>query len=160
MLEIYNGRDLVVRQAITPEAIRDFVRGIVTRRKAIIEKVRFLDSQRELVKEVHFGGFTYNFDKYSLTKNNQDIHLTTKEHAVFRALARNLGEVVRHETLIEEAYKGESSEDKEDLIKKLIQKLRKKLGDTKDDKGSYNKYIRSFHGEGYMLVDSSSDASS
>ena len=71
-------------------------------------------------EEVHFGGFTYNFDKYSLTKNNQDIHLTTKEHAVFRALARNLGEVVRHETLIEEAYKGESSEDKEDLIKKAF----------------------------------------
>jgi len=104
-------------------------------------------------KETHFGLFTYNYDTYTLlTKNKEEIHLTRTEHSVLRTLAINLGKVVKSKTLIEVMYEDEYIKNTAGLVKKYIQTLRKKLGDTKDEKGNY-RHIITRHGIGYMLVD-------
>lgn len=112
-------------------------------------------------KVYRFGPFNYNRGGIrSLTKNGEEIHLTPIEHRYMHLLAKHLGEIVSKETLAQEhGYKArEVNYTAPDLVKKYIQRLRRKLGDTY--RNGKCEYILTFHGIGYMLIDPSSDTSS
>ena len=110
--------------------------------------LRRVTTNRHNEGEIPFrsGELFINPSTYEVFLGNKKVSLTTTEFRVLNLLARNRGSVVSHQSL-ESSLWGEEV-DSSGLVKKYVQRLRQKLGDTPKDQS----WIGSVHGVGYRLI--------
>lgn len=92
------------------------------------------------------GRLFINPSTYEASFSGQRLALTSTEFRLLHLLARNQGMVVQHQTL-ERAIWGEQA-DSAGLVKKYVQRLRRKLGDD----ARMPRWIASVHGVGYRFI--------
>lgn len=91
-----------------------------------------------------FGDFSFNFDKKSLQKNTQFIHLTDSEKNILDILCRNSNSHLTREELAREC--GDLDPRSIDV---QITRLRKKV----EDNPKQPQYIQTIRNQGYILRD-------
>jgi DNA-binding response OmpR family regulator len=94
---------------------------------------------------IKYKVFTMNLDKKSLTKNHEEINLTSMEFKLMHIFMNNPGIVFSRESLIESAFDNYEAFDRgiDSHIKKIRQKIEE---DTKKPI-----YIRTKYGIGYVF---------
>ena len=95
---------------------------------------------------VRSGELFINPATYEVFLGSQQVMLTSTEFRVLYLLVKNRGSVVSHQTL-ERTLWGEEA-DSSGLVKKYVQRLRQKLGDTAQNPS----WIASVHGVGYRFM--------
>ena len=101
---------------------------------------------REGEGPVSSGRLLVNPATYEVFLGQQRVTLTSTEFRLLHLLIKNRGTVVAHQTL-ERALWGEQS-DSNRLVKKYVQRLRRKLGDDAREPV----WIASVHGVGYRFI--------
>jgi DNA-binding response OmpR family regulator len=92
------------------------------------------------------GRLFINPATYEMFLEKQRVALTSTEFRLLHLLVKNRGTVVAHQTL-ERALWGDQV-DSSRLVKKYVQRLRRKLGDDAREP----LWIASFHGVGYRFI--------
>ena len=87
---------------------------------------------------------------YEVFLNDMRLSLTSIEAQMLHLLMKNLGNVVTHEFIARSLW-GDSV-DSSALVRKYIQRLRRKIGDGSQDPDS-PVYIANVHGVGYRMLD-------
>ena len=123
-----------------------------------IRKAGIADTEEQQVAEQHIfeddPRFTFNSDTGEVKMSNgTTFRFTPTENKVFTILVRNRGRLVLKEDILERVW-GENGD--EDLLKKYLQRVRKKLEPQKNAKDST--FISSIHGRGYRMVRNNSGA--
>lgn len=118
---------------------------IMTRVWALLRRVALRPSQ-EREGPLHSGRLLINPATYEVFLDNHRLMLTSTEFRLLHLLARNRDMVVQHQTL-ERAIWGEQP-DTSGLVKKYVQRLRRKLGDNAREP----RWIASVHGVGYRFI--------
>jgi two-component system KDP operon response regulator KdpE len=77
-------------------------------------------------KVVRRGDLTIDLDRRTVSRNEQEVHLTRKEHDVLEVLARHIGRIVTHEKLLSACWGGEE-EPRVEYLRIVIRNLRQKL---------------------------------
>jgi DNA-binding response OmpR family regulator len=146
----YRGDEMEVITALESGA-DDYVRlpcdltEIMTRVWALLRRVGMQPSQ-DREGPLHSGQLVINPSTYEAFLGNERLTLTSTEFRLLHLLVRNRGMVVQHQTL-ERTIWGEQA-DTSGLVKKYVQRLRRKLG----DKAREPKWIASVHGVGYRFI--------
>ncbi len=97
-------------------------------------------------RPVRSGDLFINPSTYEVFLGSLQVMLTSTEFRVLYLLVKNRGSVVSHQTL-ERTLWGEEV-DSSGLVKKYVQRLRQKLGDTAQNPT----WIASVHGVGYRFM--------
>ncbi len=97
-------------------------------------------------RPVRSGEMFINPSTYEVFLGDRQIMLTSTEFRVLYLLVKNRGSVVSHQTL-ERTIWGDQA-DSSGLVKKYVQRLRQKLGDTAQD----SCWVASVHGVGYRFM--------
>ena len=105
-----------------------------------------LRSSPEAEGALSSGRLTINPSTYEVFLADQRVTLTSTEFSLLLLLVRNRGTVVAHQTL-ERAFWGGQA-DSSSLVKKYVQRLRRKLGDDAREPS----WIASVHGLGYRFI--------
>ena len=92
------------------------------------------------------GRLVINPSTYEVFMNNRRVVLTSTEFRLLHLLLRNRGTVVAHQTLERALWGGYM--DSSRLVKKYVQRLRRKLGDHAREPV----WIASVHGVGYRFI--------
>lgn len=92
------------------------------------------------------GSLFLNLATYDVSLGSQRIELTTSQFRILYLLMRNWGTVLPFKNLARAIWGGTTYEG--DLVRKYIQRLRRKLGDNARDP----RWIVSVHGVGYRFV--------
>ena len=95
----------------------------------------------------HFGDVKIDFDKFSATRDDEDLNLTPKEFDILRLLISSCGELVTRDRLLDVVW-GYDVYPTTRTVDNHILKLRKKL---EEDPAS-PQHILSIYGEGYKFV--------
>lgn len=77
-------------------------------------------------KIVRRGNLTIDLDRRIVARDEQEVHLTRKEHDVLEVLARHIGRIVTHEKLLSACWGGEE-EPRVEYLRIVIRNLRQKL---------------------------------
>ncbi|SEK87837.1 two-component system, OmpR family, KDP operon response regulator KdpE [Sphingomonas palmae] len=77
-------------------------------------------------KIVHRGDLSIDLDRRTVTRGNEELHLTRKEHDVLGVLARHIGRVVTHERLLSACW-GADEDPRVEYLRIVIRNLRQKL---------------------------------
>ena len=93
-----------------------------------------------------FGPFRLDVDKHQLTRNDQDIPLTTGEFTLLRVFLEHANRVLNRETLLE-ITKGYDRSPFDRSIDICVGRLRKKI----EDNPSEPVYLRTIWGAGYLF---------
>lgn len=93
------------------------------------------------------GALTLDFASRQVQVDGQPIALTSTEYRLLEALARNAGNVLSHQELLEQVWGPEYSHDTH-YLKVFVRRLRRKLG---DDAGC-PRYIQTEWGIGYRFL--------
>lgn len=150
MLVLGEGSEMEVVVALEMGA-DDFVRvpfeltELMARVGALLRRVE-TSTSHETEKPVQSGALFINPATYEVFLHNRPVTLTSTEFRVLYALITKWGSVVTHQTM-EQTIWG-SNADSSGLVKKYIQRLRQKLGDSFED----SSWIASVHGVGYRFV--------
>ncbi len=146
----YQGDEMEVITALETGA-DDYVRmpceltEIMTRVLALLRRAGLRPSQ-ERESPLRSGRLFIDPATYEVFLNEARLMLTSTEFRLLHLLVRNRGMVVQHQTL-ERVIWGEQS-DTSGLVKKYVQRLRRKLGDDARDP----RWIASVHGVGYRFI--------
>jgi DNA-binding response OmpR family regulator len=92
------------------------------------------------------GPLLVNPATYEVFLRGQPVMLTSTEFRLLHLLVKNRGAMVAHQALEQNVLRG--SVDNHGLIKKYVQRLRRKLGDNAREP----RWIASVHGVGYRFV--------
>ena len=131
----YNPRELIVR-----------VRNLTQRLQTITELSN--KTRDTLEKYIEFSGWTLNTGRRVLVDDKQvSTQLTEGEYKLLTALMDRSGEVLSRDKLMN-SMEGRDWFPNDRTIDVLIARLRKKLGDTRED----SKFISTAHGAGYIFV--------
>ena len=131
----YNPRELVVR-----------VRNLINRLKATSNRQR--RSTHSGRKYIKFSGWTLNTGRRILIdQRNQKVQLTEGEYKLLTALINRSGEVLSRDMLMN-SMEGRDWFPNDRTIDVLIARLRKKLGDNREQPS----FINTAHGAGYVFV--------
>ncbi len=95
----------------------------------------------------HFGDVEIDFDKFSATRDDEDLNLTPKEFDILRLLISSRGELVTRDRLLDVVW-GYDIYPTTRTVDNHILKLRKKL----EENPASPKHILSIYGEGYKFV--------
>jgi two-component system KDP operon response regulator KdpE len=112
---------------------------------ALLRRAGFQVTQ-EAESPLHSGNLFINPATYEVFLDNRRITLTSTEFRLLHLLVKNRGSVVPRQTL-EQTLWGEQV-DSYGLVKKYIQRLRRKLGDSARDPS----WIANIHGIGYRFI--------
>lgn len=112
---------------------------------AILRRAGFITRQ-EGEKPVRSGELLVNPTTYQVFLGNQRVVLTPTEFKLLHLLVRNRGTVVSHQTLGNTLWGDQV--DSTGLVKKYVQRVRRKLGDTAQKPC----WIVSIHGTGYRFI--------
>ena len=96
---------------------------------------------------VHFGDFTFNLATRSLSKNGDDVSLTTGEFALLKVLVQHPRTPLSRDKLMELA-RGRELESTDRSIDVQVSRLRKLLGEDPQSP----RYIQTVWGFGYVFV--------
>ncbi|HLF04869.1 MAG TPA: response regulator transcription factor [Dehalococcoidia bacterium] len=147
----YQGDEMEVITALEAGA-DDYVRlpcdltEIMTRVWALLRRADFRPTQPG-ESTVQSGRLLINPSTYEVFFNGDRLALTSTEFRLLHLLARNRGVVVQHQAL-ERAIWGEQADNSSGLVKKYVQRLRRKLGDD----ARMPRWIASVHGVGYRFI--------
>ncbi len=95
---------------------------------------------------IHTGPLVINPATYEVFLNGHRLHLTSTEFRFLYLLVKNRGTIVTHRFL-ERTFWGDRA-DSTSLVKKYVQRLRRKLGDDPTSP----EWIASVHGIGYRFI--------
>lgn len=127
-------------------------RELVARVKANLRRQTTTQSseiaKKEETNDITVGDVTVHPDAYYVTKNEQSIELTHREFELFYYLARNIGQVMTREHLLEEVWDFDYLGDVR-TVDVTIRRLREKV----EDNPSHPNYIITRRGVGYYLRD-------
>ncbi len=118
---------------------------------ALLRRVGAIARQEE-ERPLRSGDLLVNPITYEVFLGDRRVVLTSTEFRVLHLLLKNRGIVVSHETLGRTLW-GEEV-DSSGLVKKYVQRVRRKLGDTV----LKPRWIVSIHGTGYRFVGPASDS--
>lgn len=96
--------------------------------------------------QYQFDTFQVDLRRQVITKDGQEIHLTTHENAVLQYLIERMGTEVSRQTLLEEVW-GYAPTMQTRTVDNQILKLRKKI----EANPSRPRYILTVHGKGYRF---------
>ena len=113
---------------------------LISRLKAIIRRNRGESSSIISVDDL-----TIDMNSRSVTRNNKEIKLSSREYNILLHLALNRGRVISRSSLVEHIYDIDFDLDS-NIIDVYINYLRNKI-----DKGSDKKLIHTVRGEGYII---------
>lgn len=132
----YNPRELIVR-----------IRNLIQRLKpAPISTANFSSHQQS--KIIRFGPWSLNKGRRLLSNTaQQNIQLTEGEFKLLMALIDRAGEVLSRDSLMNH-MEGRDWFPNDRTIDVLVARIRKKLGDNRDEP----KFINTAHGAGYIFV--------
>jgi two-component system KDP operon response regulator KdpE len=97
-------------------------------------------------KVIKRGDLTIDLDRRLVCRENDELHLTRKEHDVLAVLARHIGRVVTHERIIAAAWGGDE-DPRVEYLRIVIRNLRQKL----EAPGPVGSVIANELGVGYRL---------
>lgn len=99
-----------------------------------------------LPKIIRRGDLTIDLHRRIVSRNEQELHLTRKEHDVLDVLARYIGRIVTHEKLLAACWGGDE-EPRVEYLRIVIRNLRQKL----EAPGPVGTVIANELGVGYRL---------
>jgi two-component system KDP operon response regulator KdpE len=99
---------------------------------------------------LEIGDLHIDVSAHEVRKDGEPLKLTRKEFDILWTLARHVGRIVTHRTLLVEVW-GKAHEHDTQYLRVFIRQLRQKLG---DDPGS-PRYIMNEPGVGYRMIDPS-----
>ncbi len=146
----HDGGDMEVVTALQQGA-DDYIRipceltELMARVWAILRRAGFITRQ-EGEKPVRSGELLVNPPTYQVFLGDQRVVLTPTEFKLLHLLVRNRGTVVSHQTLGTTLWGDQV--DSSGLVKKYVQRVRRKLGDTAQEPC----WIVSIHGTGYRFI--------
>ena len=92
------------------------------------------------------GELTIHYEDRRVTVGAREVALTPTEYEIVRLLSRNAGRVVPFQTLVDHAWSGKDTGDK-NLVRNFVKKLRAKLGEDAANPA----WIRNVRGVGYRM---------
>jgi len=119
-------------------------RVLVTRIKALLRR-SFSTIESVILK---FGGLKINANSRSATFEGEDIDLSSNEFTALLLLARNSGNAVSRDTLLQQ-LRGLEYDGSNRSVDILVSRLRKKLNDDP----SNPKRIKTIRGKGYLFAE-------
>jgi len=96
---------------------------------------------------INVGDLTVNMATRDVTVNGEPVTLTSTEYRLLEELARNAGNVLPHQLLLERVW-GPEYNTEAHYLKVFVRRLRRKLGDDADQP----RYIQTEWGIGYRLA--------
>ena len=96
---------------------------------------------------INVGDLSLNFATREVTVNGEPVILTSTEYRLLEELARNAGNVLTHQVLLERVW-GPEYNTEAHYLKVFVRRLRRKLGDDADQP----RYIQTEWGIGYRLT--------
>ena len=96
---------------------------------------------------INVGDLTVNTATRDVTVNGEPVTLTSTEYRLLEELARNAGNVLPHQLLLERVW-GPEYNTEAHYLKVFVRRLRRKLGDDADQP----RYIQTEWGIGYRLA--------
>jgi two-component system, OmpR family, response regulator len=120
-------------------------RELVSRIRAVVRRARGAVSP--VGKLLRAGAITLDPASLRVTVEGREVHLTSYEFALLRALAERAGRVLSREQLLDLA-RGGAEEAFDRSIDVQISKLRQKLGDD----ARAPRYLKTVRGAGYLLA--------
>ncbi|EGD57400.1 osmolarity response regulator [Novosphingobium nitrogenifigens DSM 19370] len=126
-------------------------RELVARISAMLRR---LGPDRTLARDevLTVGPFTINFSAMTVAREGQPLVLSSREYALFAALARSAGRPLSRAQLIERAL-GRDAEVTDRAIDVQVARLRRAIGDDPSDP----RHVRTVWGVGYVLADNAED---
>ena len=119
--------------------------NLVARLVALIRRVRRIDLSRA-GRPLSFGSLTLDPATYEVFLKSKGLSLTSTEFRLLHVFLANRGAVVSHEFLAQSLWGDQV--DSSALVKKYIQRLRRKLGDDPQSP----QWIANVHGVGYRIL--------
>lgn len=95
---------------------------------------------------VQYGNLTIDFARRYVSKNGEDIKLTTTEYALLALMAKNEGRVLTHQYLLNQVW-GKTYTEQSQYLRVYIAQLRKKF----EDDPSQPKLLKTESGIGYRF---------
>ena len=92
------------------------------------------------------GELTIHYEDRRVTVGGREVSLTPTEYEIVRLLSRNAGRVVSFQALVDHAWSGKDTGDK-NLVRNFVKKLRAKLG----EEAANPAWIRNVRGVGYRM---------
>ncbi len=117
-------------------------RELLLRVQAILKRHALNQPDGKELTEVSFGEFSFNLARGELRRDNQVVHLTTRERDILRILAQRAGEPVARADIIEPAQ-----EDSNRAVDVQINRLRRKI----EVQPAMPVYLQTVRGHGYTL---------
>jgi DNA-binding response OmpR family regulator len=99
------------------------------------------------ITQVALGGVMVDFNRLTLTRGDEELHLTHREFELLRYLAERQGHVVSRRELLREIW-GYPDEPSTRSVDHAIARLRKKI----EPDASRPRFIHTVHGDGYMIT--------
>jgi len=112
--------------------------------------LRRMGPDRSLARDdvMTIGPFTINFSAMAVTRQGAPLVLSTREFALFAALARSAGRPLSRAQLIDRAL-GRDADVTDRAIDVAVARLRRAIGDDPADP----RHVRTVWGVGYVLTD-------
>ena len=93
------------------------------------------------------GELTIDYDARRVTVAGRPVELTATEYQVLRVLSMNAGRVLTFDSLLRQAWRGRRSAGDPKLVRAVVKRLRRKLGDD----AANPTYVRNERGVGYRM---------
>ena len=110
-------------------------------KELILRINNILNRNEQKILDCKFGDYIFNFNKQSLTKNNETIYLTGIETKILDVLCKNINKPLTREELLFDDLNERS-------IDVSITRLRKKI----EDDSKKAKFLRTVRNKGYILT--------
>lgn len=104
--------------------------------------------EKEEIKVIKFGNLTIDLDNFLVSKNNENIQLTSKEFEILKLFIQNPSRVFTKAQIYSFIW-GEEYYGDENVINVHMRRIREKI----EDDPSNPKYIKTLWGIGYKLGD-------
>ena len=124
---------------------------LAARIRAALRK-RLAPQQSEPSEPYSGGDLHINYAERSVTVSGEQVHLTATEYAVLYELSVHIGRVLTHDHLLHQVW-GPGRTGEPWLIRDVVKRLRRKLGDNADDPV----YISTEPRVGYRMVKAAAD---
>ena len=95
---------------------------------------------------IRFAGYDLDFDRHSLSRGGQELHVEPKVLSVLSYLVRNRDRVVPKEELLDKVW--EERHVSESALTRVIRDLRRAL----DDSSAEPRFIRTIYGKGFVFI--------
>ena len=108
---------------------------------------RRYEGRKEKIREFSFSGIHVDFDRQTLTRNEQAVRLSSFESELLRLLVMMRGEPVSRQTILTEVWGYDFPPDTRTIDNHIV-RLRQKI----EDDPHRPKHILTAHGKGYKFV--------